>query len=183
MERRTLLRPLSSLRVSQHQIPANNLTPNTSIQKKPLLIYHSAFEPSQASAPTIESHLTSVGVVEPQWRFSMFPVDHFHSNTHEVLCVCNGKAMLCFGGEGNEERVESEVEKGDVMIVPAGVGHKLLEDLSGGGFEMVGSYPPGEPWNLCYGTEEEREKVDSISGLQWFDKDPIYGDEGPCLEV
>lgn len=181
MAQSTLLRPLSALTVSKHQIPAHNLTPNTSIQNKPLFIYHSAFEPARASASAIESHLTSIGAVTPQWRYSMYPVSHFHTTTHEVLCVSNGRARLCFGGEDNDGRVEPVVEKGDVMIVPAGVAHRLLDDQ--GGFEMVGSYPPGEPWDMCYGKEGEEDKIGGIKGLGWFTKDPIYGGQGPCLEA
>lgn len=181
MAQSNLLKPLSALTVSKHQIPAHNLIPNTSIQNKPLLIYHSAFEPSCASASAIESHLDSVGAVTPQWRYTMYPVTHFHSNTHEVLCVSNGRAKLCFGGEENDGRVEPVVEKGDVMIVPAGVAHRLLDDQ--GGFEMVGSYPPGKPWDMCYGMEGEEHKVDGIKALRWFSKDPIFGDQGPCLEA
>lgn len=181
MAQSTVLRPLSALTVSRYQIPAHNLTPNTSIQKKPLLIYHSAFEPARASASTIESHLASVGAVTPQWRYTMYSTTHFHSNTHEVLCISNGRARLCFGGEDNEGRVEPTVGKGDVVVVPAGVGHRLLEDF--GGFEMVGSYPPGKQWDMCYGREEEEGKVKGIKGVEWFMRDPIYGEEGPCMEV
>lgn len=60
---------LKDLRVSSHQIPSFDRIPNTSIQKKPLLIYHSAFHPG-TSASVMESHLTSVNVVEPQWRYT-----------------------------------------------------------------------------------------------------------------
>ncbi|KAL2108542.1 hypothetical protein VUR80DRAFT_3705 [Thermomyces stellatus] len=182
MAKSNLLRPLSSLTVSKHHIPAHNLTPNTSIQNKPLLIYHSAFEPARASASAIESHLASVGAVSPEWRYSMYPVSHFHSTTHEVLCVSNGKAKLCFGEEENEARVEPTVEKGDVIIVPAGVAHRLLEDVQGG-FQMVGSYPPGKSWDMCYGRKGEEDRINGIKGLDWFSKDPVYGEQGPCLEV
>lgn len=47
-----------------------------------------------------------------------------------------------FGGE-NPNRLETNVRKGDVIVVPAEVGHRLLEDLDGG-FEMVGSDPAGK---------------------------------------
>lgn len=176
--------PLPSLRVTTHQIPAFNLIPNTSIQHKPLLIYHSAFA---ASAPTtnasaIEAHLTAIGVVTPQWRYTMYSTTHFHSTTHEVLCVAAGKARLCFGAEANPGRVETVVEKGDVMIVPAGVGHRLVEDVDGG-FMMAGSYPRGRDWDMCYGKEGEEGKVRGIKDLGWFKRDPIYGDHGPVLDV
>lgn len=72
-----LLTPLKDLQVLKHQIPVHGLTPNTSIQNKPLMIYKSAFAPS-ISASDIESHLRSVGVVEPQWRYTMFSTSHFH---------------------------------------------------------------------------------------------------------
>jgi uncharacterized protein YjlB len=60
-----------------------------------------------------------------------------------------------FGDEENPGRVEASVLKGDVIIVPAGVGHRLLEELSGGDFEMVGSYPNGKNWDMCYGKKGE----------------------------
>ncbi|KAF9878807.1 hypothetical protein CkaCkLH20_03707 [Colletotrichum karsti] len=174
------LTPLSSLRVSKHMIPAHDLLPNTSIQNKPLMIYHAAFPSASASA--IESHLSSVGVVEPQWRYTMYSTSHFHSTTHELLCISNGRAKLCFGGEENEGRVEPLVEKGDVIVVPAGVSHRLMQDVDGG-FEMVGSYPKGHNWDMCYGKKGEERKVQSISKVDWFTKDPVYGSSGPVLDV
>ncbi|KAG8987638.1 hypothetical protein FRB94_001609 [Tulasnella sp. JGI-2019a] len=132
---------LSSLRVSRHFIPWHTRIPNTSITQKSLLIYHSAFQKT-SSASAIESHLNKVGVVEPQWRYTMYSTSHFHSTTHEVLAISSGRARLLFGGEGNPKNVEAEVIKGDAIIIPAGVAHRLVEDLEGG-FEMVGSYPKG----------------------------------------
>ena len=58
----------------------------------------------------------------------------------------------------------------------------MLEDIHGG-FEMVGCYPPGKNWDMCYGKKGEEEKVKSIENLAWFDRDPIYGDEGPVLNI
>ncbi|KAG0649520.1 hypothetical protein D0Z07_4332 [Hyphodiscus hymeniophilus] len=138
------IKSLSSLQVSRHLIPRHDLIPNTSIQKKALLIYHSCI-PASASASNIESHLYG------------------------------------FGGEGNPSRVEALVIKGDVIVVPAGVGHRLLDDFNSG-FEMIGSYPRGENWDMCYGKAGEEQKVEGIHNLGWFDKDPLYGDKGPVLE-
>ncbi|TVY82792.1 Uncharacterized protein LSUE1_G002257 [Lachnellula suecica] len=176
---RLSLTPLNSLRVSRHQIPRHNLIPNTSLQNKPLLIYHSCI-PSSVSASSIEKHLEETGVVTPQWRYTMYSTTHFHSTAHEVLCIAAGKAMLCFGGESNPGSVEAVVEKGDVVVVPAGVGHRLLDDYSSG-FEMVGSYPKGQSWDMCYGKKGEEDKVKGISELGWFEKDPLYGNDGPTL--
>ncbi|KAK7548793.1 cupin domain-containing protein [Phyllosticta paracitricarpa] len=138
--------PLSTLRVSKHQIPGWCKIPNNSIQHKPLL------------------------------------TTHFHSTTHEVLAISQGRARLCFGGEGNEGRVEPVVSKDDVVVVPAGVGHRLVEDVEGG-FEMVGSYPLGCHWDMCYGKEGEEAQVEGIKGLRWLESDPVYGDAGPAVDV
>jgi len=48
---------------------------------------------------------------------------------------------------------------------------------------MVGSYPKGKNWDMCYGKEDEEENVKKISELGWFVKDPLYGDEGPVLQT
>lgn len=111
----------------------------------------------------------------------MYSDTHFHSNTHEVLGVASGSAKCCFGGEENEGRVEPVLEQGDVVIVPAGVGHRLLEDY--GGFQMVGSYPQGNSWDMCYGKAGEEGQVKQIENLGWFQRDPIYGEAGPSLHV
>ncbi|KAK8103293.1 hypothetical protein PG984_016439 [Apiospora sp. TS-2023a] len=183
------LTPLASLRVSQHQIPAHNRIPNTSIQHKPLLHYHSAFSSSGNAKETdniasaIESHLQSVGVVDPQWRYTMYSTTHFHSTAHELLCIARGGARLCFGGEENPGRVEVSVRRGDVILVPAGVGHRLLEEEGEDGFEMVGSYPKGCSWDMCYGKAGEEAKVEGIRRLGWLGRDPVYGDRGPALDV
>lgn len=111
----------------------------------------------------------------------MYREHHFHSTTHEVLVVVKGSARLCFGGRDNPKRVEHDAEKGDLMVVPAGLAHAMLEDTSGGGFEMVGSYPVGaKNWDHC--TSTERGVEERIAGLGWFELDPVYGDHGPVLE-
>ncbi|KAK5676357.1 hypothetical protein LTS10_011169 [Elasticomyces elasticus] len=174
------LTPFKDLQVLRHQIPAHGLTPNTSLQHKPLLIYRSAF--TNPSASSIESHFSHIGVVDPQWRYTMYTTSHFHSTSHEVLGIAKGKAKLCFGHEDNPERVEEVVGRGDVVVVPAGVGHRLLEDLEGG-FEMVGCYPKGSSWDMCYGKAGEEGKIEGIKKLRWFERDPVYGDEGPVFDV
>ncbi|KJZ75924.1 hypothetical protein HIM_04748 [Hirsutella minnesotensis 3608] len=173
--------PLSSLQVTRRLVPGWYAIPNCSIQQRPLLIYHGAFAPS-ASADDMESHLGRVGVVAPQWRFTMYDVTHFHTTAHEVLCISQGRARLCFGGDENPGRFEPVVGRGDVLIVPAGLGHRLVDDLDGG-FQMVGSYPPGRPWDMCYGVPGEEASVDAIRSLPWFERDPIYGDDGPAVEM
>ena len=126
--------------------------------------------------------MESVRAVTPQWRYTMYSFSHYHSTSHEVLCITSGAAQCCFGGEANPGRVEPELRKGDVVIVPAGVSHRLLQETERP-FLMVGCYPPGKRWDMCYGKEGEESKVQSIKAQSWFQKDPVYGDHGPALEV
>ncbi|KAJ9149189.1 hypothetical protein NKR19_g5741 [Coniochaeta hoffmannii] len=175
--------PFPNLRVERHTIPPHARIPNSpATGGKPLLIYRSAFGPASAvTAPAVEAHLRAVGVVEPSWRYGMFGEVHFHSTTHEVLVVVRGRARLEFGGEGNPGGVEAVVGRGDVVVVPAGVGHRLVQEEEGDGekFEMVGSYPVGaKRWDMCYGREGEEGRVDGIRGLGWFGGDPVYGGGG-----
>ena len=74
------------------------------------------------------------------------------------------------------------VRKGDVMVVPAGVAHRLLEDHDGD-FSMVGSYPKGKRWDMCYGREDEEGNEKRIASLEWFVRDPVYGNQGPVLQT
>lgn len=97
--------------------------------------------------------------------------------------MASGSALCCFGGEENEGRYEAVLAKGDVVVVPAGVGHRLLAERETP-FQMVGSYPPGRQWDMCYGQKGEEEgKIDGIKRLGWFDEDPVYGEHGPVHDL
>lgn len=169
-----------SIQVTCRQIPSWHRIPNTSIQSKPLMIYHGAFN---ATAAELTRRLESIGAVIPQWTYTMYSETHFHSTTHEVLGVIAGCARLCFGGEENPGRFEPTVQRGDLIIVPAGVGHRLLQDEGDVPFKMVGSYPPQREWDMCYGRPGEEAKVQGIQKLEWFHQDPLYGEDGPALHV
>lgn len=177
------IQPPSEIQITSRQIPRWERIPNTSIQSKPLLIYHQAFD---ASADALSKHLDKIGEVSPSWVYTMYSQTHFHSTSHEVLGVVSGSARLCFGGEGNPDRFEPEVSKGDLIIVPAGVGHQLLSetgDSGSGSFKMVGAYPRGKSWDMCYGQPGEEGSCRNIGNLDWFHADPLYGEEGPALHV
>tara|TARA_R110002003_G_scaffold45_15_gene3589 strand:- start:22047 stop:22679 length:633 start_codon:yes stop_codon:yes gene_type:complete len=174
------LTPLPSLRLTTHLIPTHSHLPNSTPSSQPLYIYHSAY-PASTPPSAIEAHLRTTSL-EPQWRYTMYTTTHYHSTTHEVLCVYSGRARLLFGGEANPGRVEVDVQAGDVLVVPAGVAHRLLEERDGeGGFMMVGSYPRGCAWDMCYGKEGEEEKARGVARVEWFKRDPMYGDDGPVL--
>lgn len=177
----TMIRPHSEIQITSRQVAQWERIPNTSIQSKPLMIYHNAFD---ASADELSKHLDKVGEVSPSWVYTMFSQTHFHSTSHEVLGVVSGSARLCFGGEENPDRFEPNVSKGDMIIVPAGVGHRLLTetDEARGSFQMVGAYPRGRSWDMCYGRPGENSRS-NIESLDWFQKDPLYGKDGPAMRA
>jgi uncharacterized protein YjlB len=95
--------------------------PNSAL---PLLPYRQAFPPgTPAFASAIEEHLAKNGWTG-SWRAAVFPFHHYHSTTHEVLAVYRGMATLQLGGEKGRKFA---VKPGDVIAIPAGVGHKRVE--------------------------------------------------------
>ena len=106
---------------------------------------------------------------------------HLQTTSYEVLGISHGKARLCLGHEDNPRAVEETVGQGDVVVIPAGVAHRLLEDVEGG-FSMVGCYPGGCSWDMAYGEEGEEERIEGIRRLGWFERDPVYGDGGPVSQ-
>ncbi|KAG2159558.1 uncharacterized protein EDB93DRAFT_1099901 [Suillus bovinus] len=70
------------------------------------------------------ANLRSIGVVEPQWRYTTCSSTHFRTTTREVLCIASGRARLCFDEENNHGRAETEVDIGHVVTIPAGVGNR-----------------------------------------------------------
>jgi len=57
------------------------------------------------------------------WTDGIYGYTHFHTNTHEALGVVSGTAVLRLGGERG---VDVELEAGDVLVLPAGTGHRRV---------------------------------------------------------
>jgi uncharacterized protein YjlB len=111
------------------------------------------------------------------WVNGVFPYHHYHSNAHEVLGVKSGTARLILGGEHGEELT---VQPGDVLILPAGTGHKKLESTDD--FKIVGAYPEGMSYNVKTGEDTDRPQVlDDIKQVPFPLTDPIFGNKGPIF--
>ncbi len=144
----------------------------------PLLLYPQALTKEEQDASRCKELLADNGW-GGAWTNGVFPYHHYHSVSHEVLCVIDGEASITFGGPGGET---VEVAAGDVVVIPAGVGH--CRESSGGGFSVVGAYPPGqENYDLRTGEEGERPEVlENIRNVALPETDPLFGGEGPLVE-
>src|ERR671920_2179148 len=86
----------------------------------PLLVYSQALERSEQNSSRCKELLAANGW-GGAWVNGVFSYHHYHSNAHEVLCVVSGSASIAFGGP---EGGRVEVEAGDMVVIPAGVGHR-----------------------------------------------------------
>ena len=141
----------------------------------PLLVYTGALQlPVKGSALVCERVFGANGWGNG-WRNGIYTFHHYHSTAHEVLALACGTARVQFGGENGPV---IDVQPGDVVVIPAGVGHKNL----GSSFDLlvVGAYPPGPSWDLCRGTPEERPwALENIARVPLPAADPIFGMQGP----
>ena len=113
------------------------------------------------------------------WRDIVVPYDHFHSTTHEVLGVGRGRVSLKVGGSRG---LVVDSSTGDVVVLPAGVGHCSVSGHTG--YEMVGGYPVGLSWDMRTGLAEERDEVlANLARLALPATDPVFGRQGPLLEL
>lgn len=169
----TRIRPAA---VQSQRLEDDGSIPNNA--KLPLLLYPQAVTlPTDDPATVFESLFTANGW-PAAWRDGIFPFHHYHSTAHEVLGVFRGSATVRFGGEHG---VEMTVSAGDVVIIPAGVGHKALEASADLG--IVGAYPAGTRPDLCRGLADERPRcLDAIAQVTVPARDPLYGAGGPLRQ-
>jgi len=113
------------------------------------------------------------------WHDIILTEDHFHSNTHEVLGLKNGQARLKLGGKNGEI---VSVETGDVIVLPAGVGHYSVDNSLE--YQFVGGYPNGADWNLKFSLKKEDalSVLAEIATIPLPEKDPVFGADGPLFE-
>jgi uncharacterized protein YjlB len=109
----------------------------------------------------------------------MYDYLHFHTRTHEVLGIARGTVRAEIGGADGKNL---DLKAGDVLILPAGTGHKrpkASEDLL-----VVGAYPAtgeyDEPKPLDIGHSEA---VAAIARVTAPKSDPVYGTNGPLLRL
>jgi len=170
------LQPIQKLNIIRNVLPEDGAFPNNTLL--PLLLYKQAFPSTdEEDSDTIKEILETNGWSNT-WIDSIISEHHFHSNTHEVLVCLQGSARVQFGGPNGITLI---FEKGDVVVIPAGVAHKKADDSSD--FRCMGAYPDGQDYDMNYGKSEDRARVDeNIKKVERPSNDPLYGSDGPLTK-
>jgi uncharacterized protein YjlB len=152
-------------------------TPNS---KFPLLLYRQAFPPDMPNLASVIEERFAKNDWTGSWRLDgIFPFNHYHSTAHEVLAIYQGTGTLQLGGEQGQK---FDVATGDVIVIPAGVGHMQVKGSTD--FGVLGAYAEGRSWDLMRGLPEERPVADrNIAALPLPNNDPIFGSDGPLIEI
>ena len=142
----------------------------------PLLVYRAALPADPAA---IEQRFAA-NHWPPAWRDGVHPFHHFHANTHEALGVARGEATVLFGGPNGREL---HVRAGDIVVVPAGVGH--CNRAQSPDLLIVGAYPENAPRPDQYrGKSAEHDQVvTKIAAVPAPVADPVNGGDGPLRRL
>lgn len=134
--------------------------------------------PDEKAAEFLEDQFRKNGWVNA-WRDGVYNFHHYHSTAHEVLGIYKGSTRLLLGGSRG---TVVTMQKGDVLILPAGVSHKNLDAATG--FKCVGAYPKGQTADMNYGIKSERPASDQrIQNVPLPKFDPVFGSSGPMLRA
>ena len=163
---------MQTARVYAYVLADDGSIPNSRL---PLLIYPGALDligedPCGAVEATLRTHGWGHG-----WRNGILSYHHYHSTAHEALVAYSGSARVQFGGE---QGVAATVNPGDVVIIPAGVGHKNL--AASADFRVIGAYPRGQAWDISATASRESARGDeNIARAALPTADPLFGQDGP----
>ena len=79
---------------------------------------------------------------------------------------------------GSENGSSFDLKAGDVIVLPAGTGHKRI--LASDDFRVVGAYPEGMDYNMRSENDGKYEQAHAeIAKVPLPRTDPVHGDNGP----
>jgi uncharacterized protein YjlB len=166
---------LDGMKVLAHLLAPDGAIPNH--PRWPLLVYPAAVaiegpDPAAAFEELFARHRWPAA-----WRNGVHPFHHYHSNGHEALGVYCGEATVQFGGDAG---ITITAKPGDVIVLPAGTGHKKLS--SKGALGVVGAYPEGQNPDTCVPPLARFGKsVGTIAAVPLPACDPVFGPKGPLF--
>ena len=151
-------------------LPRTGAVPNSRL---PVVVHRGAFEAAASAA--VHEKTFARNRWSNAWRNGIYPYHHFHSTSHEVLGIARGRAVLRLGGDPGRD---VPVLAGDVVILPAGTGHRRIS--SEDAFLVVGAYPEGRAWDLLVADTLSEADVAAAEGriaaLPVPARDPVTGE-------
>ncbi|HKS12054.1 MAG TPA: cupin domain-containing protein [Pseudomonas sp.] len=151
-------------------------TPNSAL---PVVLHHRVLTDVSDAASTFEA-LFARHHWRPLWRAGIFDYHHYHSTAHEALGVASGSARVTLGGESGQVL---ELVAGDVLVLPAGTGHRC--EQASDDFLVVGAYPAGrEDYDLQRpGTADHAACKARILQVPMPQADPAFGADGALVRA
>ncbi len=148
-------------------LPDGGAIPNN--PRLPVLLHRGAVP---AGDPAAAEALFRAHGWRPAWRNGIYQWHHYHSNAHEALAIVEGAVRVQLGGEAG---VQLDLVAGDVVVLPAGTGHRNLG--ADDALLVVGAYPQGSaPPDQLHGAPEEGERarhaIAATADPAW---DPVSG--------
>ena len=161
--------------VIAHLLAASGAVPNH--PSWPLLVYPAAVAIAGADPAATFEDLFDRNGWPAAWRDGVYPFHHFHCDAHEALGVYGGEVTVQFGGDSG---VVITARPGDVIVLPAGTGHKKLS--SHGDLGIVGAYPAGQHPDMCIPlTANPQRSTAAVARVPLPQGDPVYGAGGPLF--
>jgi uncharacterized protein YjlB len=154
----------------------DGLVPNNPM---PFLVYKRALDIANDHPEQTIEGLFGANGWGAMWRNGVYDYTHYHATVHEVLGVARGQARVQFGGDRGKAL---DIAAGDVAILPAGTGHRLIS--ASPDFCVVGAYPPGPPMQITRPTPENYAKaLETIAEAKLPETDPVMGAHGPLVRL
>ena len=167
---------LAGVNVVAHLLAPDGAIPNH--PRWPLLVYPGVVA-IEGPDPASAFELLFAGNRWPAaWRNGVHPFHHYHSNGHEALGIYSGEVTVQFGGDAG---VTITATPGDVIVLPAGTGHKKLS--SRGALGVVGAYPEGQHPDTCVPPLARKTRSEAtIARVPLPACDPVCGPGGPLFD-
>jgi uncharacterized protein YjlB len=143
--------------------------PNSTL---PVLLYRAILLPHTANKAKIFRDRFRGAGWKGLWTDTIYDYTHFHSNAHEVLGIADGRVTLRLGGE---EGSLLRLKAGDMLVLPAGIGHRRVG--ADDGLKVIGAYPRGQS---DYDMKRHGRAIPRV-GLPATD--PFYGTDGPLINA
>jgi uncharacterized protein YjlB len=154
----------------------DGLIPNSHL---PLIVRHGAITPDKSDPAKAFERTFAANGWTGCWRNGIYDYHHYHSTAHEVLGIVSGSGMVRFGGESGET---VGLTTSDVVVIPAGVGHALIN--ASDDFLVVGAYADGREWDLLRDDPQviavARQR---IAQVPFPSTDPVDGADGPLMKL